>query len=70
MPRTILNLTSWRQQKKLLEVYLFYMVFDTNNLPLHAPPQLYIWDVENDGIVYYNFASGKNDQVIISMFRK
>ncbi len=25
--------------------------------------QLYIWDVENDGIIYYNFASGKNDQV-------
>ena len=25
-------------------------------------PKLYIWDVENDAILYFNFASGKNDQ--------
>ena len=25
-------------------------------------PKLYIWDVENDVILYFNFSSGKNDQ--------
>ena len=25
-------------------------------------PKLYVWDIENDNIIYFNFASGKNDQ--------
>ena len=26
-------------------------------------PKLYVWDIENDAVIFFNFASGKNDQV-------
>ena len=35
------------------------LVAHTNLIP---DPKLYIWDVENDSILYFNFSSGKNDQ--------
>ena len=35
------------------------LVAHSNLIP---DPKLYIWDVENDVILYFNFSSGKNDQ--------
>ena len=34
------------------------LIAQSNLIP---DPKLYIWDVENDSILYFNFASGKND---------
>ena len=35
------------------------LVAHSNLIP---DPKLYVWDVENDSILYFNFSSGKNDQ--------
>ena len=46
-----------------LSIY-FSIYFDLSMQSSLIPdPKLYVWDIENDAIIYYNFASGKNDQV-------